>query len=94
MGRQREPLTDKHYAAIEMITAKRCETYEDIAAKLGVSRRQLYRWRQRPDFKRELQRAINAEVNRRMRNLRIRIRYNDAETLEFIMRNTGLLTLN
>ena len=94
MGRRRDPLSDKHYEAIRLMAELNRRNYDDIAKQLGISRRQLYRWRQRKDFERALQRAVSAEVNRRMRNLRMRIRYNDAETLEFIMRNTGLLALN
>ena len=92
MARRRDKLSDKHYEAIRMIANKRRETYDDIADKLGISRRQLYRWRQRKDFARLLDRTIEAEVNRRVRVMKKRMRYNDAESIEFILRNTGLLT--
>jgi transposase-like protein len=40
----------------------RCPNYEDIAKKIGVNRRTLYRWRLRKDFERELRKAIDIKM--------------------------------
>ncbi|RAV03036.1 phBC6A51 family helix-turn-helix protein [Paenibacillus sp. YN15] len=59
--KRRPPLDERHYRAIEMLTRVPRMNYEEIAAELGVDRRTLYRWRERPDFQRaykELSRAV------------------------------------
>lgn len=57
--KRRLPLQPYHYRAIDMLTQVPRMNYEEIASELGVNRRTLFRWRQRPDFDRELRREIN-----------------------------------
>lgn len=61
---KRRPLGPLHYAAIELLSACGRDrlTYEQAAAKLGVDRRTIYRWRQCPDFQRVLQKAIDRKI--------------------------------
>lgn len=50
------PLDSRHYRAIELISDGR-HKYGEIAARVGVDRRTLLRWRKRKDFDKELRRA-------------------------------------
>lgn len=62
LGRPSLPLDERHYYAIELLVQGRWD-YTEVAKQTGVSRRTLYRWRQRKDFKRE----INKELKRKAR---------------------------
>jgi DNA invertase Pin-like site-specific DNA recombinase len=68
---RRQPLNEKHYEAIallaEMGSGRGRLTHEQIARKLRISRRTLYRWRQRPDFDKALRNVIERESNTWMR---------------------------
>lgn len=63
---RRLPLSEIQLIAIEMLTYKRGENYEDVAKTLRISVRTLYRWRQREDF----DKALADAVERRFRPLR------------------------
>ncbi|WP_170862517.1 phBC6A51 family helix-turn-helix protein [Paenibacillus sp. 453mf] len=66
--RNRPPLDERHRLAIRLIARKSLRTsYEAIALECGVSRRQLYRWLDRKDFRRELRKEtekVKTEVRR------------------------------
>ncbi|WP_371825312.1 phBC6A51 family helix-turn-helix protein [Paenibacillus soyae] len=94
MGRRIDPLTDKHYDAIRLLASLPHRNQEEIAQELSISRRQLYRWRQRSDFDKALRKAIDETVRSRMRRMRvsnIRKTSYDAETLEFMLRSSRIL---
>jgi transcriptional regulator with XRE-family HTH domain len=62
------PLDERHYRAIEMLTGlyeNGCWhwfTRQEIAEACGVSRMQLWRWEQRKDFQRELEKRRKAKL--------------------------------
>lgn len=43
-------LNDKQQLAIELLTCGKGMTYKDIAAAVGIDVKQLWRWRNSPDF--------------------------------------------
>lgn len=49
MARQKR-LTDKQQLALELLTCGKGMKYKDIAATVGVDVKQLWRWRNDPDF--------------------------------------------
>lgn len=61
---RRQPLTEKHYEAIALLTAsgRMRLTRERIARKLRINRRTLYRWEHRSDFRKELRIAIDRKL--------------------------------
>ncbi len=64
----KEPLTDKQYRAIDMLSeGKGRLTREQIAKKLGISRMMLWKWMQRKDFMKALEKEIRRKVNERMK---------------------------
>ncbi|MFD2876636.1 hypothetical protein ACFTAO_12775 [Paenibacillus rhizoplanae] len=48
--RSRQPLDERHYLAIELLTTVPTPNLDDIARACTVDRRTLYRWRLRKDF--------------------------------------------
>lgn len=92
MARKVEPLDDRHYEAIRLLASVPRLNHEQIARKLRISRMTLYRWRQRPDFARALNRTINDEVKRRFNVHHRRVTEYNADEIESILRITGLLT--
>jgi predicted DNA-binding transcriptional regulator YafY len=67
---RRPPLSGKHYAAIELLaeSGRKRLTKEKIARKLGISRRTLYRYRQRSDFEKQLRLAIDRKFGPRRKD--------------------------
>lgn len=90
----REPLTGKHYEAIELLAEGRRAyggTHDKLAKKLGISRMMLYKWRIREDFDRELGKALKSRVSeiRRTRPIRNGVSITDliAKGDEKVIRN-------
>lgn len=59
----RPPLAERHYRAIELLAEVPRKNYDEIAAAVGIDRRTLFRWRERKDFERELQKAIDKRLS-------------------------------
>jgi|GEM_PF-5576710 len=91
MGRRINPLDDRHYEAVRLLTSVPRLNLEQIARKVGVDRRTLYRWRQRTDFALLERKIIDDVIKRRVRAWNKRYRPNTASELEFIMRASGIL---
>ncbi|NOJ71428.1 phBC6A51 family helix-turn-helix protein [Paenibacillus alvei] len=87
---RRLPLNDKQLCAIDLL-ANTHLNHEDIARELGVCRMTLYRWRQRPDFERTLQREINRIMNARFRDMQKRYMPRTVGEIEHVFRLTGLM---
>lgn len=95
--KRRLPLEERHYLAIDMLTEHRKHrmTHEEISKVLGITRMTLYRWEQRPDFKAELQRAINRKLGPIVQRIRRNVSQrswivNLTNDLPFIERVIGL----
>lgn len=92
----KEPLSEKHLLAIEIMTFGKRYTQSEIAKMLGVSRMTLYKWRQRKDFDRLLEKTIRSNHERRMRRIRDdsltqMALAGDVVSIEKILRLHGLL---
>jgi predicted DNA-binding transcriptional regulator AlpA len=74
-GRPISPLDERHYLAIELLTTVPTPNLEEIARACGVDRRTLYRWRQRKDFTRELDKVQRRKTEEYNRWLRAKIKY-------------------
>ncbi|MBP1905511.1 hypothetical protein J2Z32_002141 [Paenibacillus turicensis] len=74
-GRPRTPLDIRHYLAIELLTTSPTENLEDIAKACGVDRRTLFRWRERKDFTRELNKVQQRKINEYIRRGKARIKH-------------------
>ena len=60
----KEPLSEKHYRAIDMLSEGRGRlTRAQIAKKLKISRMALWKWMQRKDFQKALDKEIRRKVN-------------------------------
>lgn len=81
--RARPPLDKRHHRAIELMARRSTHTsMDDIAAEVGVSRRQLYRWMERRDFRSALRKAIAEYIDEiRAEMPKINLVGCDAETL-------------
>lgn len=81
--RARPPLDARHFRAIELLARRSTHTsMEDIAAECSVSRRQLYRWMERRDFRSALRKATAEYIDEIRRDMpRISLDGCDAETL-------------
>lgn len=97
--KRRPPLGDKHLQAIQMLTDRKTYgNHEDIARRLGISRMTLYRWRQRADFQKALDKAIQMRIRKRFGNRRRDASYllaaaavGDAKTVERTLRLIGVI---
>jgi transcriptional regulator with XRE-family HTH domain len=59
-------LTDNKLLAIELISSPKRITREQVAELCGISRMQLWRWEQRKDFRKAVDRAIKEKIQREM----------------------------
>jgi transposase-like protein len=87
---RRQPLDEQHFRAVKLLADSRLN-HEDVARQLGVCRMTLYRWRQRPDFKRALQREINRVMDAKFRELQNRYMPRTAGEIEHLFKVCGLL---
>jgi hypothetical protein len=53
-------LTEKQRQAVILLLTPSPQTYRDCAKALGISERTLRRWRGMPDFRREIERVMEA----------------------------------
>lgn len=91
-GRPISPLDERHYLAIELLTTVPTPNLEEIARACGVDRRTLYRWRQRKDFTRELDKVQRRKTEEYNRWLRAKIKYvMTARDIEETFRMCGLI---
>lgn len=91
-GRPASPLDERHYLAIELLTTVPTPNLEEIARACGVDRRTLYRWRQRKDFTRELDKVQRRKTEEYNRWLRAKIKYvMTARDIEETFRMCGLI---
>lgn len=91
-GRPASPLDERHYLAIELLTTVPTPNLEEIAQACGVSRRQLYTWRQRRDFARELEKVQRRKTEAHRRWLKAKIKYvMTARDIEETFRMCGLI---
>ncbi|CAM4376111.1 phBC6A51 family helix-turn-helix protein [Paenibacillus phoenicis] len=91
-GRPVLPLDERHYLAIELLTTVPTPNLEEIAQACGVSRRQLYTWRQRKDFTRELVKVQRRKTEDHRRWLKAKIKYvMTARDIEETFRMCGLI---
>lgn len=74
-GRPVTPLDERHYVAIELLTTVPTPNLEEIARACAVSRRQLYTWRKRKDFARELGKVQRRKTEAHRRWLNAKIKY-------------------
>ncbi|GIP13985.1 hypothetical protein J1TS5_61550 [Paenibacillus macerans] len=90
-GRPVMPLDDRHLLAIELLTTVPTPNLEEIARACGVSRRQLYRYRQRKDFVRELDKVQRRKREECRRRLNANTKYvMTARDIEDLLRIHGL----
>lgn len=87
---RRQPLDEQHFLAVKLLADSRLN-HEDVARQLGICRMTLYRWRQRPDFRRALQREINRVMDAKFRDLQKRCFPKTADEIEQLFRICGLL---
>lgn len=87
---RRQPLDDQHFRAVKLLASSRLN-HEDVARHLGICRMTLYRWRQRPDFERMLQREIRRVVDAQFRDLQKRYMPRTVDEIERTFRVCGLM---
>lgn len=91
-GRPASPLDERHYRAIELLTTVPTPNLEEIARACGVDRRTLYRWRQRRDFARELDKVQRRKTEEYRRWVKAKIKYTlSARDIEETFRMCGLI---
>lgn len=81
--RGHKPLDRRHFRAVELLARRSTHTsMDDIAEEVGVSRRQLYRWMERRDFRSALRKATAEYIDEiRAEMPKINLVGCDAETL-------------
>jgi predicted DNA-binding transcriptional regulator AlpA len=67
---RKKPLDDRQLLAITLISSGKRLKREEIAELCGVSRMQLWRWEQRKDFRKALEKAYKERL-RRWRSKRV-----------------------
>lgn len=91
-GRPRTPLDIRHYLAIELLTTSPTQNLEDIAKACGVDRRTLFRWRDREDFTRELNKVQQRKVREYRSLIKTRTKHIMASyDIEELFRACGLI---
>jgi transposase-like protein len=90
LGRPILPLDGRHYYAIELLVQGRYD-YTEVAEQTGVSRRTLYRWRQRKDFKREINKELKRKARERQQANKERMSVRTLDDLDRIFRACDLL---
>jgi len=87
---RRPPMDERHFLAIELLSGIR-DNYEEVAQTVGISRMQLYRWRKRPDFRRELRKVCDRKLREQNREIKRRFTPKTAEDIEWILRSAGIV---
>lgn len=93
---RRKTLTDKQMKALELLTCGEGLSYKEIAERVGIDPKNLYRWRTSPDFalfQEELKRLNDerwlATVDAARAAARRLVDNDNQRMVEFVLKNEG-----
>ncbi|MFS0688297.1 phBC6A51 family helix-turn-helix protein [Sporosarcina sp. 179-K 8C2 HS] len=88
-------LNENEIRAVKELANKAGRTYEEVAKAVGISERQLYRIRQKPQVKAAVRELVIQDVEDDlpdiMRSLRSKAKRGDFRSQELVVKMTGLL---